>query len=206
MSFLVQPITLQSLFGKDRMVGEITVNVIINESTNDVLTITKQPVQQGASITDHAYKEPTVLSMTAHLRDNSIGAILSALNPFGGGGILSSLNPFGSSGLTGLAKLYDDLLTLQSSRVPFDVITPKRLYKNMLMSSLGVTTDKATENILAVNFSFQQIVIVSVTTVDVPRSRQKFPDVTGAIQNAGKKSSFLKTGSQAVGALFSRGA
>lgn len=189
MSFLTQPVTLQSLFGKDRKVGQITMEVVISESTNDTLTITKQPVQQGASITDHAYKEPTALSMTAHLKDGSILGSLAALNPFGSG----------TAG--GLSKLYEELLDLQSSRVPFDVITPKRIYHNMLMSSLGVTTDKQTENILAVSMSFQEVILVSVVTTQVPRLRQKFPGVTGAIQNAGKKSALLSL-KEGVGGLF----
>ncbi len=191
MGFLPQPITLQSLFGKDRKIGGITVNVVINESTNDTLTITKQPVQQGASMTDHSYKEPTALSMTAHLKDNGFFTALSELNPFGGGAQGS------------LASLYKDLLDLQATRQPFDIITPKRVYKSMLMATLSVTTDKATENILSVNFSFQEVLIVSVGTTFVERGLQKLPGVTGATEPAGKKSAALSL-SEGIGGLFRR--
>jgi hypothetical protein len=183
-SFLSQPITLQSLFGVNRKVADMTLQVVVNESTNDTLTITKQPVQQGASITDHAYKEPTVLSMTAYQKDNSL--ITGFLNTFSGGG---------------LSQIYQDLLDLQSSRVPFDVITPKRIYHNMLLATLSVTTDKATENTLALNMTFQEVIIVSVVTTQVPRSKQKFSGITGAIQNAGKKSA-LASLKEGIGALF----
>jgi hypothetical protein len=184
MSFLSQPISLIPVKPL-RKIGEITVNVILNESTNDTLTITKQPVQQGASITDHAYKEPTVLSMSAYFQDNSfsVGAI------FGGAG--------------GLAKIYQDLLDLQESRVPFDVITPKRIYRQMLMATLGCTTDKNTENILAITMSFQEIIIVSVSTTTVPRIKQKRPGTTGATENAGKKSALLSI-KEGIGALFNK--
>lgn len=143
------------------MIGNITVNVIINESTNDTLTITKQPVQQGASITDHAYKEPTTLSMTILFADGFF---------------------------TSLSELYQNLLDLQNSRVPFDVVTPKRIYHNMLMATLGMTTDKQTENSLAISVSFQEVILVNVATASVPKSKQLLSAVTGAIQNAGKKS------------------
>lgn len=171
MSFLSEPITLQSLFGQNRKIGPITVNVVVSESSSDVLTITKQPVQQGASITDHAYKEPTGFSTQILFRDNLT---------------------------TSLSKIYQRLLDLQESRVPFDVITPKRIYHNMLMSILGQTTDKATENCLAITATFQEVIIVSVVTTQVPRSRQKNPGTTGATQNAGKKSALL-SGAQAIG-------
>lgn len=186
MSFLSEPITLQSLFGKNRMVGPITMNVVLNESTTDALTITRQPVQQGASITDHAYKEPTALSMTAHLKDNSL--ISGLLNTFSG---------------NGLAKIYQSLLDLQSSRQPFDVITPKRIYHSMLMSSLGVTTDKPTENILSVSMSFQEVLIVAVVTTQVPRRRQRNAAATGATQSAGKKSALLSL-KEGVGGIFQK--
>ncbi len=174
MSFLTQPITLQSVLGQDRKFGEITVQVVTTENANDVLTITKQPVQQGASITDHAFKEPTAFSMQILFQDN----------------------PF-----TTLSKLYQELLDLQESRVPFDVITPKRIYRNMLIASLSQTTDKNTENCLAVSITFQEVILVSVVTTSVPRKRQRNPGATGATQNAGKKSALasLKDG---VGALI----
>jgi hypothetical protein len=161
MSFLTQPITLQSLFGKNRKIGEITVNVVTNESTTDTLTITKQPVQQGASITDHAFKEPTVLSMQVYFEDNLFKS---------------------------LSKIYQELIELQESRKPFDVLTPKRIYQNMVIASLSQTTDRATENCLSIGISFQEVIIVNVTTTLVPRTRQRFPGATGATQQAGKKS------------------
>lgn len=177
MSFLSEPITLQSLFGKDRSFGPITVNVVVSETTNDTLTITKQPVQEGASITDHAYKEPTVFSMQILFRDN-----------------LSK----------SLSKIYQDLLNLQNDRAPFAVITPKRIYKSMLISTLGMTTDKSTENCLSISVSFQEVIIVSVVTTKVPRARQKDPGTTGATQTAGKKSAALLF-VQGIGALFGFG-
>lgn len=165
MSFLIQPITIQSIFRKERSFGPITVQVVIQENANDVLTITKQPVQQGASITDHAFKEPTVFSASLWFRDNIS---------------------------VSLSKIYQDLLDLQVLREPFDIITPKRIYRNMLLASISMTTDQKTENVLAVNLSFQQIILVSVTTSQVPaRSKQRNPGATGQTQNAGRKSGLV---------------
>lgn len=184
MSFITEPITLQSLFGPKRKIGPINVQVVTNENTSDVLTITKQPVQQGASITDHAYKEPTTFSMNVLFKDQNI---LSAfLATFSG---------------NGLSKIYQDLLDLQNSRVPFDIVTPKRIYRNMLFSMLSQTTDKTTENCLSISASFQEVILVSVTTVQVPRSSLKNPGSNGATQNAGKKSALLSL-KEGVGALF----
>lgn len=165
MSFLSQPITLQSLFGQKRSFGPIEVQVVVSETTNDVLTITRQPVQQGASITDHAYKEPTTFAMQILFQDNLT---------------------------TSLSKIYQDLLDLQNDRAPFEIVTPKRIYRSMLISSIGVTTDKRTENILSVSISFQQVILVTVSTATIPRARQRNAGATGKTEPAGKKSA-LKT-------------
>ncbi len=174
MSFLSEPVTLQSIFGKGRKIDTIKVQVIIGENTTDTLRITNQPVQVGAAIADHSYKEPTSLSMTAHFKDN--GLISGLLNTFNG---------------SGLSKIYQDLLDLQSKRSPFTVITPKRIYNSMLMTSLSQITDKATENILSVSMTFQQVILVNVSTVTIDRGSLKNPGSNGATQPAGNKSALL---------------
>ncbi len=174
MSFLSVPVSLSTFFPNNRLIEDIEVDVILSESTNDTLTITKQPVQQGATITDHAYMEPTTLTMSVYFRDNLT---------------------------TDLSDIYEDLLFLQTSREPITVTTPKRKYESMLIASISMTTDKNTENILAVNISFQEVIIVKVSTVQVTRAAQKNPGATGKTELAGKKS-FLKQGTDAAAGLF----
>jgi hypothetical protein len=139
--------------------------VTLTESTNDTLTITKQPVQQGASIADHAYKEPTTFGTTIYFQDNLTKS---------------------------LSQMYADFLALQSQRILCDVVTPKRTYKNMMIAALGVTTDSKTENTLAIQIGFQEVIIVNVTAATVPRTKQRNPGSTGATEKAGNKSA-IKT-------------
>lgn len=173
MSFLSTPISLFPI-KPVRQIGDITVNVIINETSRDNLTITKQPVQQGATITDHAFKEPTIFSCKILFQDNLTKS---------------------------LSKVYQDLLDLQASRVPFNIVTPKRIYYSMLLTSVGVDTDKSTENCLAVLLAAEEVIIVKVTTTQVPRQKQKKPAKTGKTENVGKKS-ILANVSEGVTALF----
>jgi len=173
MSFLSQPITLFSI-RPARQFADITGFVTLNESATDVLEITQQPVQQGASISDHAFKKPTAFSATYLFKNNLV---------------------------TSLADIYSSLLELQTSRIPFDIITPKRIYKNMLLQSLGQTTDKRTEDCLSISAGFQEVIIVNVSTTQVPRSQQKTPGKTGATESAGKKSAAL-TLKESVTGLF----
>ena len=83
----------------------------------------------------------------------------------------------------------DGLMDLQASREPFDVITGKRTYRNMLIKSLGQTNDVQTENILSISLQLQEIFITAVEVVSVPaRPKQKNAGKTGATENAGQKS------------------
>lgn len=178
--------------GQSRSIESISGYITINESTADALEITQQPVQQGATITDHAFLKPTTLSVQirfaqAGLTDAFSASLQSAI--FGN----SSTNSANGS----LSETYQKLLDLQSSLAPFSIITPKRVYNNMLFQTLGVTTDKQTENVLAVSATFLQIIIVSVTTTLVPRSKLRNAGKHGGTQNAGKKSALL-TGASGI--------
>lgn len=135
--------------------------VTITENAIDAIEITQQPVQQGANIADHAFKKPTNLSIQ----------------------ILFSAGLFSQS----LSTIYKNLLALQSSFIPFNCTTPKRTYYNMLFSSLGLTTDKQTENILSINASFQQIITVPIGITTVSRSQLANPGSNGATATAGTK-------------------
>ena len=144
-----------------RLIGTLIPDLIISESTTDSIEITQHPVQNGASISDHKYKKPTTLKMDMYM---------------------SGDNP------SELGKIYQSFLTLQMSNDLFDVLTPKRLYKNMQMKSLGVTTNKETENILSLSAEFQEVFIVDVVVTKVPdRSKQKAKGKTGKTVPAGAK-------------------
>lgn len=172
MSFLPQPISLSALiFGKKRSIGSIDNFITLVEETTDVLTITKQPIQDGASITDHAFKEPTVFNMKVQSQPTGLSAF---------------------EGADGLEDIYQQFLDLQENRVPFDIQTPKRFYENMLLHSVGVVTDKQTENVLSLALSFQEVILVSIQTATVPKTAQGLPQVTQKAKKTGRKS-FLST-------------
>lgn len=145
--------------------------VTITESTIDALEITQQPVQQGAPITDHAFKKPITLAI-------QISFSSSILPTVGFGSIAAPQS---------LATIYKNLLALQSSFIPFNCTTPKRTYYNMLFASLGMTTDKQSENVLSINASFQQIITVPIGITTLSRSQLANAGSNGATQGAGTK-------------------
>ncbi len=194
MGFIVQPQTFLAV-GLSRSFGTssqiFSGYVTVNENTTDSLEITQQPVQQGASIADHAFKKPTTFS--CQLRFSA--SVLPGL----------SLTQ-GITAPQSLSSIYQKLLTLQNSNVPLNCTTPKRPYKNMLIQSLGVTTDKTTENVLAINITFQQIITVPFKVGNVSPSQLQNAASNAGTNQAGQKASFLAQGAGAVGGLFAHSA
>lgn len=178
MSLFTNLAQLVSFFPR-RAIGPFSAKVTIEEIANDELEITQHPVEQGAAITDHAYVKPATVSVRGLFDDSD--------------------RP--------LRETYTALLGLQASREPFDIVTGKRVYTNMLFKSLAVTTDVTTENVLAFNAEFLEVFLTSLQVVSVPpRAQQAEPGATGATVNAGEKAPIQETNpakqQSAAAALF----
>lgn len=189
---------LSTLFHQQsRKIGLIIPSVVVSEKHSDTLEITEHPVEIGAAVADHAYKRPSEVVM-------EVG--------FAGGGSLLDFVDTSSIGLSlGLSpqETYQELLDLQSSRIPFDVVTGKRLYSNMLIRALEVNTEKATENVLSAVLTLREVLIIQTQQITVAnKSDMKDGASTSAVANAGTKTtkppndSLLKMGVDGFSSLF----
>lgn len=151
-----------------RRFGPILAHVVVEEEHQDELTLTEHPVETGATgatITDHAFKNPSTVTIRAGWTNS---------HPAAGGD-----EAF-------VTMLYQRLLELQASRIPFDVITGKRLYSHMLFRSLGVTTDQASEAALMMTAVFQEIIIVRTEVALLPsKDVQADPKATAGTSTGG---------------------
>ena len=147
----------------NRVVGGIVATVTIEESSDDVLEITKHPVQTGSSITDHAYLQPKKLKL-------SLG--------------------FNATRQKSISDIYKDILDLQEKREPFDVITGNRTYKNMLFVSIKNSSDYKTENSLFIEAELEEVKIVDVQSVQgvkVDNAKLKNASKNSKTKDAGSK-------------------
>lgn len=138
-------------------------NCVIEETTIDELQITEHPVEQNANITDHAFKRP--ISCTVRWAWGNTG-----------------------QSETYILDVYNQLLTLQASRQPVQLITGKRNFSNinMLIQGISNTTNEKSEYVLPLTIMFKQIILVSTSSTTVaPQSAQSFPASTSPMQNAG---------------------
>lgn len=144
---------------------DVVADVTVEELHDDRMVITEHPVEQGAQITDHAYKEPARLRLTLGW---------------------SNSNPQAGFDPNYARNMYQELLSMQASRELISVVTGKRTYSNMLIEGLRQITTEKTEYALMALMDLQQVILVDTSTTAVPpTSQQADPQDTGAVQDLG---------------------
>lgn len=182
---------VNALFMSGRSIGGIVPDVAIEDHHVDTLEITSHPVETGTPITDHAFSNPAEVTMrAAWSNSNSIANSIVSGSLFSGS--IATAN-----------DLYRQLLDLQKSRQPFDLVTGKRTYSNMLIKSLAVTTDRDSENCLIVTAILKQVTIVqTVSTSLAPTDAHDSPQDTAAPFNAGTKQPIKAAKQSILSTLF----
>jgi len=128
------------------------------------LTITDHPVEEGANITDHSFVEPSALSMEIGMSD-----------------VCSSLvdGQFAQKPTRSISA-YDTLKQLQSDRIPIEITTRLKVYKNMLVETITTAEDFKLAHGLRATVMFREIIVVSTATVALPNRSSAAPHKTGA--------------------------
>lgn len=147
---------------QQRRISTLIPDVVVREVSRDELVITDHPVETGAAISDHAFMRPVEVEMVIGWSDSTAGQVGY------------------------IREVYEELLSLQKKREPFDISTGKRNYTSMLPGTISVQTDDRSENILMVTARFREIIIVS-TQMTSPKSAQASPEKTGSTTDMGQK-------------------
>jgi hypothetical protein len=156
---------LSTVLIQPRNIGGFVADVTIEEQHVDRMRITEHPVEQGAAITDHAYKMPAQVTIRAGWSNSSPAALG---------------NP------SYISTIYSSFLALQAARELFDIVTGKRSYTNMLIETLIETTDKEHENAMMLVIECKEVIIATTQTVSVgASSNMAQPQVNGATQQIG---------------------
>lgn len=126
----------------------------IQEKHSDRFQVTEHPTEMGVLISDHMYALPQRVEIQVGY---SLSSGINALKQLG-----SFLGV--SSSPKSLKDYYNAFLKLQSDRIPFDITTGKRQYKNMVIEDIEETTDKMSENSLFLTLRCREVIIVNTET------------------------------------------
>jgi hypothetical protein len=177
--------------------SDIQPYITLEETHQDEIDITDHPIEQGASISDHALKRPAEVTIKIAWSNSTpapgVGGLVNSLL-LGATSLIKTPKIIQSAllgkGVNQVPAIYQRLLAIQEERKPIDVFTGKRVYKNMMLKTLTTQTDKTSENILSVTITFRQVILVATTLVAVqaPAIAQAAPKTTLGAISAGAKS------------------
>lgn len=147
----------------------IQADCVVEEKHDDRTVVTRHPVEQGATITDHAYAEPSELMLTYGWAEGS--------------------NQNTANDAAFLNNLYQQFLAIRLARSLSTIYTGKRTYQNMLIVSLQHTTDRETEHVLLIRIGFAEILMATTQTVPITQAAvQVLPNKTAPVINQGNLS------------------
>ena len=139
-----------------KSLGGIQLDAVLSETHTNAVRLTKNPVELGADITDHAIVEPKRLNIVAHVSDSPLGAAAF-------GEIVDLVTGlFGTattSNITRSNAAYNAMVQIMEQCEPLEVQTKLKLYSNMVITGLTTSQDKNTSRIVAMNISLEEVLI-----------------------------------------------
>ena len=141
-------------------IGGLFFDAIMSTNTQESLTITSHPVQSGANISDHAFRNPTKISMEIMMSDVMAQRVPGQFTD--GSGIRGViLNMAGANGSKSVSA-YQRLVELQRMRMPFSVKTRLGYYDNMLIESIDAPDDVNTLHGLRCTVNMTEVLLAQV--------------------------------------------
>lgn len=148
----------------EKSIGGIQLDAVLSESHTNEVSLTNNPVEFGADITDHAIVQPKRVNVVAQVSDTPLG--LAAF-----GQIVDLVTGlFGSStgeNLTRSNAAYNAIIQLQEAREPIELQTKLRLYTNMIITNVSVVQDKDTSRIVRMSIDLQEVLITESEVVQL---------------------------------------
>lgn len=149
-------------------------DVVISEMHSDEVSVTMHPVDVGAQISDHAFRQPATVVCIFGWSDSS-----RLVNSLFDGSLFR--------GMDSVNEVYDRLLALKDQRQPLKLSTAKRVYDNVIITKITTTTTVDTENSALIEVTFQEILIAQPKEVTLASIKQASPSRTASLKNAGQR-------------------
>jgi hypothetical protein len=172
-------------------IGTVTVDAAVFIKHSISSSMTKNPVEEGAQVTDHVELNPQAISIQGVISDTPLD--FNVLNDIVKGnfknlgksfsdGVKSSLNKSSRS-----VEQYQALMELWKSRKPFQVITGLKVYDSMILTKLDVDQTSTTGQAIHFNADIEEIRIISSKAVGKENFKEAVKDIASKKKNLGSK-------------------
>lgn len=140
----------------EKSLGGIQLDAVLSESHSNPVRLTKNPIELGADITDHAIIEPKQLTINAEVSDTPLGvAAFGAIVDL----VTGLFGTATSSNITRSNAAYNALVQLQEAREPIQVQTRLRLYENMIITGISTLQDKNSSRVANMIITLEEALI-----------------------------------------------
>jgi len=165
---------------------------VIRESHVKQASISRNPMENGINLADHAIMEPDELTLEIAVSDSPL-----LLGPDGQPSAptadlvatQSNATAFSGSNRRSVSA-WSELETWMAAFVPFDVVTGLKTYKSVLITSMTADQDKDAAGALFATVTLQQVLFAATATVVYPArakgaaTRKASPKVENGEKNA----------------------
>jgi hypothetical protein len=157
----------------------VQLDVSIREMHSAKSRVTRHPIEDGSTVSDHVVHEPDGLTMEGFITDSpvrflsgvrailegppDIGAIPEGYSP-----AAAEVNP-GDNGVSRAREAYRAIMRLKASGKPLTVKTGLRTYNNLIIESIDVPRDVDKSGALFFTAVFTQVQIVNSLSVAIPK-------------------------------------
>ena len=147
-----------------KSIGGIQLDAVISDSHVNEVSLTNNPVEFGAEITDNAVVQPKQINILAEVSDTPLGVAAF-------GQIVDLVTGlFGSStseNITRSNAAYNAVIQLQEEREPIQIQTKLKLYTDMIITKVTTIQDKDTSRIVRMSIDLQQVIITQSEIVQL---------------------------------------
>jgi len=151
-----------------KAIGGIELDAVLTESHTNEVTVTKNKVELGVDISDHAEILPKKLNITAQVSDTPLGtAALGQVVDL----ITGLFGTSTSANITRSNAAYNALIQLMDQREPIEIQTKLKLYSNMIITNISTTQDKDTSKAVLLNITIDEVIITESKIVKLDRSQ-----------------------------------
>lgn len=139
---------------KKHSFGSFIFDATLMEDHRHENTVTQQPVEFGAELTDHAFVQPARVTIVGEVTDTP-----AQPNPSFDNGSSQARS----------SSAFQDILQLKNSRELFDIQTGLLLYSNMLIERMSARQSAETANTMILTINCLQIKQVNINETAVPK-------------------------------------
>jgi hypothetical protein len=165
----------------DFSIGVVKLDLLMGETHDRTSTITDNPIEDGAVVSDHIQNDPVNLSIEGYITNTPI-SLFRNLNTL--------INPFDR-----VQDVFDSLELFWEFKTILQVVTNLKVYEDMAIESLSIPKDKNGKNDLEFSIDFKKVTKLTRETVQIPASI-----VGGGRRNKALAQSRVKGGKKAPGA------